>query len=100
MGTGAPQVKWNGVTYRKAPEADRPMRVGEAVPDVVRPACGDPADASDQERDLADAAATMEQVTEFAALLVLAGTGAGRWAGLDYFTYALFNRNRNKAVSH
>jgi uncharacterized membrane protein YphA (DoxX/SURF4 family) len=44
---------------------------------------------------LADAAPTMPQVIEFAALLVLAGAGAGRWAGLDYFTYALFNRNRN-----
>lgn len=44
---------------------------------------------------LADAAPTMPQVIEFAALLVLAGAGAGRWAGLDYFTYALFNRNRD-----
>lgn len=41
---------------------------------------------------LADAAPTMPQVIEFAAMLVLAGTGAGRWAGLDYFTYALLNR--------
>ena len=31
------------------------------------------------------------------ALLVLAGTGAGRWLGLDYFTYALFHRNRGEA---
>ncbi|HEY3393399.1 MAG TPA: DoxX family protein [Lacipirellulaceae bacterium] len=44
---------------------------------------------------LADAAPTMFQVVEFSALLVLAGTGAGRWAGLDYFTYALFHRNRD-----
>jgi uncharacterized membrane protein YphA (DoxX/SURF4 family) len=43
---------------------------------------------------LADATETMPQVIEFAALLVLAGTGAGRWAGLDFFTYSLFNRNR------
>lgn len=43
---------------------------------------------------LADAAPTMPQVIEFAALLVLAGTGAGRWAGLDFFTYALFNKRR------
>lgn len=44
---------------------------------------------------LADAAPTMYQVIEFVALLVLAGTGAGRWAGLDYFTHALFHRNRD-----
>jgi uncharacterized membrane protein YphA (DoxX/SURF4 family) len=43
---------------------------------------------------LPDTAETMGQVIEFAALLVLAGAGAGRWAGLDFFTYALFNRNR------
>jgi uncharacterized membrane protein YphA (DoxX/SURF4 family) len=43
---------------------------------------------------LADAAETMPQVIEFTALLVLAGTGAGRWAGLDFFTHALFNRKR------
>jgi hypothetical protein len=35
----------------------------------------------------------MNQCIEFAGLLVLAGTGAGRWAGLDYFTYALFHSN-------
>jgi uncharacterized membrane protein YphA (DoxX/SURF4 family) len=46
---------------------------------------------------LADAAPTMPQAIEFTALLVLAGVGAGRWAGLDYFTYALFNRNRGQA---
>jgi uncharacterized membrane protein YphA (DoxX/SURF4 family) len=45
---------------------------------------------------LAESTATMPQVIEFVALLVLAATGAGRWAGLDYFTYALFNRNREE----
>jgi uncharacterized membrane protein YphA (DoxX/SURF4 family) len=43
---------------------------------------------------LSDSVPTMFQVIEFAALMVLAGTGAGRWAGLDFFTYALFRRNR------
>jgi uncharacterized membrane protein YphA (DoxX/SURF4 family) len=47
---------------------------------------------------LADAAPTMEQIIEFTALLVLAGTGAGRWAGLDFFTYALFNRGRTGSL--
>ena len=42
---------------------------------------------------LAESVTTMPQCIEFAALLVLAGTGAGRWAGLDYFTYALFHRD-------
>jgi uncharacterized membrane protein YphA (DoxX/SURF4 family) len=42
-----------------------------------------------------EAVPTMFQIIEFAALLVLAGTGAGRWAGLDYFTYAFFHRNRD-----
>jgi uncharacterized membrane protein YphA (DoxX/SURF4 family) len=46
---------------------------------------------------LADSAPTMAPCIEFAALLVLAGTGAGRWAGLDYFTYALFHRDRAEA---
>jgi uncharacterized membrane protein YphA (DoxX/SURF4 family) len=41
---------------------------------------------------LAESAPTINQCIEFAGLLVLAGTGAGRWAGLDYFTYALFHR--------
>jgi len=41
---------------------------------------------------LPDAAGTMPNVVEFVSLLVLAGTGAGRWAGLDYLTYALFHR--------
>jgi uncharacterized membrane protein YphA (DoxX/SURF4 family) len=44
---------------------------------------------------LPDAAPTMFQIIEFAALLALAGTGAGRWAGLDYFTYAIFHRDRD-----
>jgi len=44
---------------------------------------------------VADAAPTMSQVIEFAGLLVLAGTGAGRWVGLDYFGYALFRRRRD-----
>ena len=37
----------------------------------------------------------VDWVVEFAGLLVLAGTGAGRWAGLDFFTYALFHRDRD-----
>jgi uncharacterized membrane protein YphA (DoxX/SURF4 family) len=41
---------------------------------------------------LAESAPTITQCIEFAGLLVLAGTAAGRWAGLDYFTYALFHR--------
>lgn len=41
---------------------------------------------------LAESAPTMSQCIELAGLLVLAGTGAGRWAGLDYFTHALFHR--------
>jgi uncharacterized membrane protein YphA (DoxX/SURF4 family) len=44
---------------------------------------------------LPDSVPTMFQIIEFAALLVLAGTGAGRWAGLDFFTYSLFHRNRD-----
>jgi uncharacterized membrane protein YphA (DoxX/SURF4 family) len=43
---------------------------------------------------LADALPTMPNVIELAGLLVLAATGAGRWLGLDYFTYALFARFR------
>jgi uncharacterized membrane protein YphA (DoxX/SURF4 family) len=34
---------------------------------------------------VADAAPTINQCVELAAMLVLAGTGAGRWLGLDYF---------------
>jgi uncharacterized membrane protein YphA (DoxX/SURF4 family) len=36
---------------------------------------------------------TINQTVELAGLLVLAGTGAGRWLGLDYFTWALFHRH-------
>jgi uncharacterized membrane protein YphA (DoxX/SURF4 family) len=38
------------------------------------------------------AAETYYQTIELAGLLVLAGTGAGRWAGLDYFGYAIWSR--------
>lgn len=38
------------------------------------------------------AASTIEQTVELAGMLVLAGTGAGRWFGLDFFTYALFGK--------
>jgi uncharacterized membrane protein YphA (DoxX/SURF4 family) len=44
---------------------------------------------------VADAAPTYNQIIELAGLLVLAGTGAGRWLGLDYLTYALFHRHRD-----
>ena len=47
---------------------------------------------------ISDAAPTMPQVIELAGLLVLAATGAGRWLGIDYFFYALFNRNRRSDV--
>lgn len=40
----------------------------------------------------------INQIIEFTALLVLAGTKAGRWLGLDFFTYALFNRSRAAVV--
>jgi uncharacterized membrane protein YphA (DoxX/SURF4 family) len=43
---------------------------------------------------ISDAAPTINQCIECAGLLVLAGTRAGRWLGLDYFTFALFHRNR------
>jgi uncharacterized membrane protein YphA (DoxX/SURF4 family) len=43
---------------------------------------------------LPDSVPTMQHCIEFAGLLVLAGTGAGRWMGLDYFTWALFHRSR------
>ena len=42
---------------------------------------------------LATAEPTYYQTVEMAGLLVLAGTGAGRWLGLDYFSWALFNRS-------
>lgn len=38
---------------------------------------------------VAGAAPTMNQTVELAALLLLAATAAGRWAGLDFFTHAL-----------
>jgi uncharacterized membrane protein YphA (DoxX/SURF4 family) len=44
---------------------------------------------------IASAAPTYNQIIEFAALLVLAGTGAGRWLGLDYITYAIFRSRRD-----
>jgi uncharacterized membrane protein YphA (DoxX/SURF4 family) len=43
---------------------------------------------------LPDSIDTMPNIIEFAALLVLAGTAAGRWFGLDYLTYKLFSRRR------
>jgi uncharacterized membrane protein YphA (DoxX/SURF4 family) len=39
-------------------------------------------------------APTINQCVEFASLLVLAGTGAGRWAGMDGCLAALFGRRR------
>ncbi len=47
---------------------------------------------------LADSVPTINQCIECAGLLVLAGTGAGRWFGLDYLTYLLFHRSREVAV--
>lgn len=44
---------------------------------------------------LATAEPTIYQTVELAGLLVLAGTGAGRWLGLDYFSWALFGRHEN-----
>jgi uncharacterized membrane protein YphA (DoxX/SURF4 family) len=43
-------------------------------------------------------AETYYQTIELAGLLVLAGTGAGRWAGLDFFGYALWNKCRGRAA--
>jgi uncharacterized membrane protein YphA (DoxX/SURF4 family) len=43
---------------------------------------------------IAESAPTINQCIECAGLLVLAGTGAGRWFGLDYLTYAMFHRSR------
>jgi hypothetical protein len=45
------------------------------------------------------AAPTYYQIVEFAGLLVLAGTGAGRWAGLDYFGYLLFGRRHREEAT-
>ena len=47
---------------------------------------------------IADAVPTMNFYIEIAGLLVLAGTGAGRWFGLDYLTYAMFHRSREVTV--
>jgi uncharacterized membrane protein YphA (DoxX/SURF4 family) len=44
---------------------------------------------------ITEAAPTYNQIVEFAALLVLAATRAGRWFGLDYITYSLFHRRRD-----
>jgi uncharacterized membrane protein YphA (DoxX/SURF4 family) len=44
---------------------------------------------------IVDAVPTYNQIVEFAALLVLAATGAGRWFGFDFITYALFHRRRD-----
>ena len=41
---------------------------------------------------LSAAEPTIYQTVEMAGLLVLAGTGAGRWLGLDYFFWALFRK--------
>ena len=43
-------------------------------------------------------APTINQCVEFTALLVLAGTGAGRWAGIDGCLAALFRRRRALVV--
>lgn len=48
---------------------------------------------------LADALPTMPYFIEFAGLLVLAGTGAGRWLGIDGLVYALFHRSRTLSLS-
>jgi uncharacterized membrane protein YphA (DoxX/SURF4 family) len=47
---------------------------------------------------LRDTLPTLPNMIEFASLLVLAGTGAGRWLGLDFFAYALFNRWRRSEI--
>jgi uncharacterized membrane protein YphA (DoxX/SURF4 family) len=47
---------------------------------------------------IAESVPTINQCIEFAGLLVLAGTGPGRWFGLDYLTYAMFRHNRDVAV--
>lgn len=47
---------------------------------------------------IADAVPTMNFYIEMAGLLVLAGTGAGRWLGLDALTYAMFHRDRDVVV--
>ena len=47
---------------------------------------------------LSGTAPTINQCVELAALLVLAGTGAGRWAGMDGCLAALFGRRRTLTV--
>ncbi|HEX3599841.1 MAG TPA: DoxX family protein, partial [Lacipirellulaceae bacterium] len=47
---------------------------------------------------IAGTAPTINQCVELAALLVLAGTGAGRWAGMDGCLRALFGRRRTLTV--
>jgi uncharacterized membrane protein YphA (DoxX/SURF4 family) len=47
---------------------------------------------------ISDAVPTINQCIEFAGLLVLAGTAAGRWFGLDYLTYLMFHRSREVEV--
>lgn len=47
---------------------------------------------------ISGAAPTINFCVEFAALLVLAGTGAGRWAGMDGCLAALFGRRRALVV--
>lgn len=42
---------------------------------------------------IATAEPTINQTVELAGLLVLAGTGAGRWLGLDFFSWALFRKH-------
>jgi len=46
---------------------------------------------------IATAEPTINQTVELAGLLVLTGTGAGRWLGLDFFSWALFHRNDDQA---
>lgn len=47
---------------------------------------------------ITDSVPTINQCIECAALLVLAGTGAGRWFGLDAIAYALFRRRQTVDV--
>lgn len=49
---------------------------------------------------LATAEPTIDQTVEMAGLLVLAGTGAGRWLGLDYFSWALFSKHDESPQTH
>lgn len=49
---------------------------------------------------LATAEPTYYQTVEVAGLLVLAGTGAGRWLGLDYFSWALFSKHDESPQTH